>query len=120
MSSSPSPEKDFRGAAYHGDVAKLERLHVLGVDINGVDGEGRSACHYACVSGKEEAVSFLVSVNADLSKKDSRGVTPLLLAVGKGHFHCALLLLKGGATQDATVCQSLMDILTFGCLNLSS
>ncbi len=57
-------------------------LAAAGVDINGVDNQGRAAAHGAAMWGYTEVVTFLGRNGARLDLKDRRGLTPLDAAMG--------------------------------------
>ncbi|KAF7889949.1 uncharacterized protein EAF02_002364 [Botrytis sinoallii] len=51
------------------------------IDINSQDSDGMTPLHFACISGRPESVSILISAGADIEKKTSRetsGTTPLM------------------------------------------
>ncbi|KAF5876996.1 putative ankyrin repeat protein [Botrytis fragariae] len=51
------------------------------IDINAQDMDGMTPLHFACVSGRPESVSILISAGADIDKKTKRatsGATPLM------------------------------------------
>ena len=54
-----------------------------GVDVNAIDGAGRSALHGAAMWGLDQVVKYLAGRGAKLDVKDKRGFTPLDAAEGK-------------------------------------
>ncbi|KAF7933838.1 uncharacterized protein EAE98_003547 [Botrytis deweyae] len=51
------------------------------IDINAQDSDGMTPLHFACISGRPESVSILISAGANIEKKTSRetsGTTPLM------------------------------------------
>ena len=54
----------------------------LGVDINAVEGGGRSVLHGASYLRDHEMIKFLVENGANLEAKDKYGGTPLSIALG--------------------------------------
>jgi uncharacterized protein len=54
-----------------------------GVDVNAVDGTGRTAVFGAAMWGLDQVVKFLAEHGAKLDIKDKRGFTPLNAAEGK-------------------------------------
>ena len=54
-----------------------------GVDVNAVDGTGRTALYGAAMWGLDQVVKFLAEHGARLDMKDKRGFTPLDAAEGK-------------------------------------
>ena len=68
------------------EVEAVETITLLlnaGVDVNAVDGAGRSAMHGAAMWGLDQVVKFLAERGAKLDVKDKRGFTPLDAAEGK-------------------------------------
>jgi ankyrin repeat protein len=68
------------------DAGAIETIRVLmqaGADINAADGQGRTAAHGAALWGLTEVIRFLHANGVDLSRKDSRGLTPLQTALGQ-------------------------------------
>ena len=64
-------------AAYCGHVSVLEKLIAAGADIAVVDGNGRTALHYARASGELEALRLLISHGANFTARDSSEATCL-------------------------------------------
>jgi len=64
-------------------VETITLLLEAGVDVNAVDGAGRSAMHGAAMWGLDPVVKFLAERGAKLDVKDKRGFTPLDAAEGK-------------------------------------
>ncbi|KAF7870303.1 hypothetical protein EAF04_004049 [Stromatinia cepivora] len=48
------------------------------IDLNAQDSDGMTALHYACISGRPESVSILISAGADIEKRSKDGATPLI------------------------------------------
>ena len=46
---------------------------------------GSTALHWACYTGSEAAVIFLLSWNLNINAQDREGITPLHLAVMSGN-----------------------------------
>src|SRR5687768_5279778 len=68
------------------DAGAIETIRVLmkaGADLNAVDGQGRTAAHGAALWGLTEVIRFLHEHKVDLTRKDSRGLTPLQTALGQ-------------------------------------
>ncbi|HUT61814.1 MAG TPA: ankyrin repeat domain-containing protein [Phycisphaerae bacterium] len=88
------------------EVALL--LLAEGADVNAQPGGGeRSALHFAVQGGHAALVELLLNHGADIEAKqefssDADGVTPLLLAAGKGNVEIVKLLLSKGADLKAT------------------
>eukprot|EP00184_Porphyridium_aerugineum_P006566 CAMPEP_0184696910 /NCGR_PEP_ID=MMETSP0313-20130426/4060_1 /TAXON_ID=2792 /ORGANISM="Porphyridium aerugineum, Strain SAG 1380-2" /LENGTH=391 /DNA_ID=CAMNT_0027155637 /DNA_START=154 /DNA_END=1326 /DNA_ORIENTATION=+ len=51
-----------------------------GQDVHAIDPMGWSAVYYACQTGNLKVIKVLVANGANLIERDSRGVTPLILA----------------------------------------
>jgi len=67
----------FLFAASEGDMQELSRLLAVGVDINSVDYDKRSALHLAAAEGQVQVVGFLLSNHADSSLRDRWGDLPI-------------------------------------------
>ena len=74
----------------------LRLLLELGADVNATNGDGRSALHGAAHVRSDAAVQLLVDHGATVQVADRSGVTPLIIAEGRGHDH--LPGLGGGST----------------------
>ena len=68
----------FIEAAKRGDVAQATTLLEAGADHNAVDGQSRTAAHYAAMDGHLEIVRLLRGRGADLDMRESAGWTPFL------------------------------------------
>lgn len=70
------------------------------LDINEADNDGNTPLHHAASSGNPSIVEMLVDCfvkfGLDIDTRNSLGYTSLLLALKKGHFVSAHLLLKKG------------------------
>ena len=65
------------------DVAVALIAH--GAAINVADTSGNTALHYACAYGHQNIMRLLVKEGADGKKENAWKVTPLLIALLKGH-----------------------------------
>jgi ankyrin repeat protein len=54
------------------------------LDINSKDKVGSTPIHWACYTGSENALSFILAQNPDINVQDKDGYTPLHLAVISG------------------------------------
>jgi len=63
-------------------IETIKLLVAAGVDVNGVDTQGRTAAHGAAMWGYSDVIKFLAQGGADLTIKDKRGLTPLDAAMG--------------------------------------
>lgn len=68
-------------------------------DIFSIDDYGSTPLHWACYSGAEESVLFLISLKANINAKDKEGITPLNLAVSSKREKIVLILLQRGADK---------------------
>ena len=57
----------------------------IGADINCKDEEGWTVTHHAAWNGNLKFLNILLYNDAKIDVKDTSGVTPLILAVAKGH-----------------------------------
>lgn len=68
-------------------------------DVFCIDECGSTPLHWACYSGSEEAVLFLLSVKANINAKDKEGLTPLHLCALSKRNKIILTLLQQGADK---------------------
>ncbi|MGE3276850.1 MAG: ankyrin repeat domain-containing protein [Vicinamibacterales bacterium] len=88
-------------AAMRGDRDAVRTLLKDGADVNGAQGDGMTALHWAAQRGDAELTTMLVYAGADLSAITRIGAyTPLHLAARSGNAAVVESLLEGGA--DAT------------------
>ena len=64
-------------------IATIRLLMAAGADLNAADGQGRTAAHGAALWGLTDVIRFLHENKVDLTRKDSRGLTPLQTALGQ-------------------------------------
>ena len=64
-------------------IATIQLCLDAGVDVNAIDGNGRTAVFGAAMWGMDEVVKFLAAHGAKLDVKDKRGFTALDAAEGK-------------------------------------
>lgn len=91
----------LHAAVYMGSTAVLKYLlaRVAPSELNQcVDLEGNAALHYACVYGRLDMVSILLSHGADVSAKNRGGATPMLLAYHSGRLGVVTALVAAGAS----------------------
>ena len=67
-----------------------------------VDENGSTPLHWACYSGAEESVNFLLNLNADINAQDKEKLTPLHLAVSEKKENIVLKLLQKNANKNFT------------------
>jgi ankyrin repeat protein len=87
-------------AAGAGKVSVVKMLLDRGVKADARDSNGRSAAHWASVSGHGSVISLLQEYGSDLDSKDVDYMTPLLLAATYGHSDTVLQLIKIGADME--------------------
>ena len=71
-----------------------------GQDILSMDENGSTPLHWACYSGSEEAVNFLIYLNAKIDAQDKEKLTPLHLAALGGKEKIVLRLLQKNADKN--------------------
>jgi ankyrin repeat protein len=64
-------------------IETIKLLMKAGADINAADGQGRTAAHGAALWGLTGVIKFLHENGVDLTRKDSKGLTPLQTALGQ-------------------------------------
>jgi ankyrin repeat protein len=72
-------------------------VSVFGANPNFQDGKGKTALHYACISGHSVAASVFLRHGADPDMCDGDGATSLQLAAARHAVVVAALLLDHGA-----------------------
>lgn len=75
----------------------VDYLVKKGANLDQADLQGYTAFHYACSLGHMEV---LKQVLIDVNKATTNGLTPLILASGKGHIEVVRYLIELGAQQD--------------------
>ena len=102
----PSGMVGLHFAATLGDVDIMKLLVDAGANVNKKDKYGRTALHFACSNGKDEAITLLLALpGIDVNATSLGHETPLSKALQFGHHNSAALLLECGA--DPTVSNSL-------------
>ncbi len=66
-----------------GAIETIRLLMKAGAKIDAADSQGRTAAHGAALWGLTEVIRFLHENGVDLTRKDSRGLTPLQTALGQ-------------------------------------
>ena len=89
-------------AAMRGDKAAVRDLLKQGADVNGAQGDGMSALHWAAERGDTELAEMLIYAGANIAAVTRIGqYTPLHLAAKSGSAPLAKTLLKAGADVNA-------------------
>jgi len=70
------------------------------LDIFSVDENGSTPLHWACYSGAEESVKYLITLKPDINALDKEKFTPLHLAVSNNRENIVRLLLQNGADKN--------------------
>ncbi|CAN1184232.1 Potassium channel SKOR [Linum perenne] len=88
----------LNSVAFDGDLYKLKRLLIEGLDPKRTDYNGRSPLHVAASKGFKDITLFLIGQGLEINTSDNFGNTPLLEAIKNDHEEVASLLVKEGAT----------------------
>ena len=102
-----SAGKKLLAAAAAGNKAEVEALLDVNyatelTDVNFADGEGFTALHVACANDHKDTALLLLDKGATIDTQNKQGVTPLFLAIWKGHSVLAkTLILERSASLDA-------------------
>ena len=98
---SASGPSDVANAAQLKDATAVRKLIKEGADVNGAQGDGMTALHWAALNGDAELASMLLYAGANVGAKTRiGGYTPLHLAaqVGTRERDCAARV-RGGVRQ---------------------
>jgi ankyrin repeat protein len=95
---------DVADAAKARDAAAVKALLKNGADVNGAQGDGMTALHWAASNGDAALTQMLLSAGANIRATTRLGgITPLLMASQAGHAQVvATLLAAGGEANSAT------------------
>jgi len=89
-------------AAMRGDKTAIRDLLKQGADVNGAQGDGMSALHWAAERGDAELADMLIYAGANIAAVTRIGqYTPLHLAAKSGNAPLTKALLKAGAAVNA-------------------
>jgi ankyrin repeat protein len=93
-----SPVAPLAEAAMRGDVATVRALLKSGSDVNAALGDGMTALHWAAARGDSAMAALLLGTRAKVQVTTRIGaLTPLHLAVQRGHTRVVRVLLRAGA-----------------------
>lgn len=105
LSSKVKQTSALRLAASRGHAGCVEELLFRGAEVDDDPG-GNTALHDACVGGHSVCVQLLLSHGADPEVLSADGSAPLHLCTSAQSFHCAELLLEGGADVNVRTRES--------------
>ncbi|XP_051796986.1 ankyrin repeat and SOCS box protein 16 [Acanthochromis polyacanthus] len=105
LSSKVKQTSALRLAASRGHTGCVEELLFRGAEVNDDPG-GSTALHDACIGGHSVCVQLLLSHGADPELLAADGTAPLHLCTSAQSFHCADLLLEGGAEVNVRTRES--------------
>jgi ankyrin repeat protein len=95
-----SSKEEWFNAAKIGNLGKLNRQIVDGVDINCIDAKGCTALIRASGNKRRAVVSFLLQQNAEIETRSNNGSTALSSSIIGNCRHVAGLLLDKGANPN--------------------
>jgi ankyrin repeat protein len=96
---SASGPSDVANAAQSKDAAAVRKLIKEGADVNGAQGDGMTALHWAALNGDAELASMLLYAGANVGAKTRiGGYTPLHLAAQIGNANVIAPLVAAGAS----------------------
>lgn len=99
VAASDAPVAD---AASKGDREGVRALLKKGLDVNGAQGDGTTALHWAAIKGDAELAQMLIYAGANVRATTRLGAyTPLYLAARGGHPAVVAALLAAGADAKA-------------------
>src|SRR5215203_2374781 len=94
VSAAESPVAD---AAARGDRDAVKSLLKQAADVNGAQGDGMTALHWAAMNGDAELAQMLIFAGANVRATTRLGTyTPLYLASQQGHATVIQALIKAG------------------------
>jgi ankyrin repeat protein len=90
--------EDFFAAVRRDDVSAIQRLEVLGFDLNTTDPKGQHALHLSIRDGALRVAGYLVARPlVDVDRRNLQDETPMMLALLKGNLDLAKALQTRGA-----------------------
>ena len=82
------------------DHPLFQAMLTHGADVHAIEGEHRTALHFATKRGRLHTVELLLQHKADVNAQDSRKITPLMEAINHNQAEVAHLLLLHGANPN--------------------
>ena len=102
LAAAPPQDSPVADAAMRGDLALVRSLINQGADVNGAQGDGMTALHWAAENGSAATADLLLSAGANLSAVTRLGgYTPLHLAAKAGSAEVVRVFLEAGADPRA-------------------
>ena len=102
LAAAPAPDSPVADAAMRGDLDAVRSLINQGADVNGAQGDGMTALHWAAENGSAPTAALLLSAGANLSAVTRLGgYTPLHLAAKAGSAEVVRAFLAAGADPRA-------------------
>lgn len=106
-------------AGKRGDLATLDRLLSLGLDVDAIDEHGATALLHAVGTGQLELCKALVERGADLNLTTAKGVSPLAAAILAGRTAVVDWLLARGVDPERPLLGQMTALaLAAACLRL--
>lgn len=103
-----------------GDLATLDRLLALGLDVDGLDDKGATALLHAAGTGRAALVAALLERGADLHRANPRGITPAAAAILAGRQDVLDTLLARGLPLEGVLIERFTPLgLAAACLRQS-
>jgi ankyrin repeat protein len=96
----PLDGRSVAEAGRRGDLATLDRLLSLGLDVDGIDDQGATALLHAAGTGQLELCKALAERGANLAFQSARGVSPLAAAILAGRGSVVEWLLARGVDPE--------------------
>lgn len=96
-------ETDVLDAVKANDHRALRTLITTGADVDGPQGDGATALHWAAHHNDRLAVDLLVDAGASVDAQNDLGATPLWIAAGGGDAAVVARLLGAGADPNLTL-----------------
>lgn len=107
-------------AATLGQIGYVKILLKHGVEIDAVNGIGRTALFCSAIASQNETLELLLDKGADVNKGDNIGETPLHYAIKKAAIKNVVSLLKGGANLSQADNKGITPLeLSYRCRNKS-